>query len=191
MPQMHAPRYVSPHVTHVARDAFFGTTRRRTRPRPLAVYRRIRATSVRFLSCFVLDRCLPRGVLVVYIFPLARPLAKHRNTDCSFPLFAFTFSPPLASSCPFRLFMKPAVEPLEQHGPFADCVATECSSIPLAYTHTRMHLTLPSCVPRTHSPVAARITIRVHRSPSIPVRVLFSGTQPVLSSFPYLPRIHT
>ena len=149
MPQMHAPRYVSPHVTHVARDAFFGTTRRRG------------------------------------LWP------GHRNTDRSFPHFAFTRSPPLTSSCPFRPFMKPAVEPLEQHGPIADCVATECSSIPLAYTHTRMHLTLPSCVPRTHSPVAARITIRVHRSPSIPVRVLFSGTQPVLSSFPYLPRIHT
>ena len=85
MPQMHAPRYVSPHVTHVARDAFFGTTRRRTRPRPLAVYRRIRATSVRSLSCFVLDRCLPRGVLVVYIFSLAQPLARASKYRLLFP----------------------------------------------------------------------------------------------------------
>ena len=141
MPQMHAPRYVSPHVTHVARDAFFGTTRRRTRPRPLAVYRRIRATSVRFLSCFVLDRCLPRGVLVVYIFPLARPLAKHRNTDCSFPLFAFACSLPLASSLPLRPFTEPSAVPLELRGPITDCV-TQSALAFLSHTHTYIYTSL-------------------------------------------------
>ena len=124
----------------------------------------------------VLDCCLPRSVLVAYIFPLARPLARHRNRLLFPPLCVRIFA---ASR------LEPSVTPV--HGTTNRAVEATWAHHGLrhhgALSHPpRIHTHTPRSP--THSPAAARITIRVHRSPSIPARVFVSGTLPILSSFP-------
>ena len=110
-------------------------------------------------------------------------MARHRNPDRSFPPSLHSRVRRLSPQAVRYTHSQTPAVPLGPHGHITDCVTTERSRIPLASKHPHKHLALPSCVPRTHSPAAARITTRVHRSPSIPARVLVWGTQPVLSSF--------
>jgi hypothetical protein len=86
--------------------------------------------------------------------------------------------------------LKPSVTPI--HGTINGAVGATWAHHGLrrhgAHSHSpRIHTHTPrSPFSRSppHSPAAARITLCVHRSPSIPARVLVSGTQPILSSFP-------
>jgi hypothetical protein len=125
-----------------------------------AVYRRIIPTL--YVPCyrFVLDRYLPRSVLVAYIFPLARP-RPGIEIQSLFPSLCFRVS--AASRLKFHARYEFATVPLEPRGPNTDRIAT---SRPLASPPPPTH---------THS-VAAGITTRAHRPSSDLARVLISGT---------------
>jgi hypothetical protein len=162
-PQKRAPQYLSAHVTHVACDISLGTTRRRIRS----------TVFVRSLSPL-----RPSFVARIALVYNRSPGLGQRGTPLS-SKYRSIF-PPLcirivaASRLKHYARYELAAVPLEPRGSITDCVTT--SSFARAAHTERFRF------PHTHSAAAARITTRLHRSPSISARVLVSGTQPTSNS---------
>jgi hypothetical protein len=163
----------------------------------LAVYRRIIPTL--YVPChrFVLDRYLPRSVLVAYIFPLARP-RPGIEIQSLFPSLCLCVS--AASRLKFHALYEFATVPLEPRGPNTDCIATSRLAFPLSLSHTHTHsLSLSLSLSHTHSlslslslSAAAGITTLAHRPSSDLARVLISGTSlGYLYSIPFRTRART